>query len=52
MVSLTMFDDIKSSWKFFPKSCNLKVDGAFGINFSCNYIFNGGSLSPVSYYNK
>lgn len=44
-----MFDDIKSSWKFFSKSCNLKVDEVFGVNFSCLCIFNDGSLLLVSY---
>lgn len=52
MISLTVFDDIESYWKFFPKFCNLKVDDMFEINFSCNYISHGGSLLPASCYNR
>ena len=45
MISLTVFDGIKSSWKFVPKSEN----GWNVWDFNCNYVFNGGTVSPVSY---
>lgn len=43
---------LKVLGSFFPKSCSLKVDKEFEIDFSYNYIFNGGNLLPVSCYKQ